>query len=169
MSTNFAKTLVWKLDYDIKLWCHKERTRNTNDHHMSLNKTPMKIFCVRHCWQFPSFAHASQLINLIEIGRCGDIRGSVLPGFRVTMRFYFKLWLVLVTSDCGITAECGVDKSVNTSTAHFCAICETKSLYKNAKCDAYALVCGTNSQNWQAEDQPEVGFFKNNFYPLRLL
>jgi len=38
-----------------------------------------------------------------------------------------------------------------------------------AKCDAYALFCGTNSHNWQAEDQPEVGFFENNFYPLRLV
>jgi len=36
-----------------------------------------------------------------------------------------------------------VDKSVNTSTAHVCAFCETKSLCKNAKCDAYALVAQT--------------------------
>jgi len=28
---------------------------------------PMKIFCVRHCWQLPWFGHASQLVNLIEI------------------------------------------------------------------------------------------------------
>ena len=27
---------------------------------------PMKIFCVCHCWQLPWFAHASQLIYLIE-------------------------------------------------------------------------------------------------------
>jgi len=73
--------------------------------------------------------------------------------------FYFKLGLVLVTSDCGITAECGVDKSGNTSTAHVSAFCETKSLYKRAKCDAYALR-GTNSHNRQAEDQPEVVFKK---------
>jgi len=58
------------------------------------------------------------------------------------------------------TAECGVYKSVNTSAAHVCAFCETKSLCKNAKCDAYALFCGTNSYNRQAEDQPEVGFKK---------
>jgi len=85
------------------------------------------------------------------------------------MRFYFKLGLVLVTSDCGITAVCGVDKSVNTSAAHVCAFCETKSLCKNAKCDAHGRFCGTNSNNRQAEDQPAVGFFLNNFYPLRLL
>jgi len=52
------------------------------------------------------------------------------------MRFYFKVGLVLVTSGCGITAESGMDKSVNTTTAH---VCETKSLCKNAKCDAYTL------------------------------
>jgi len=53
------------------------------------------------------------------------------------MRFCFKLGVVLVSSDCGITAD--VDKSVNTSAAHDCAFCETKSLCKNAKCDAYKL------------------------------
>jgi len=40
MSTNFAKTLVWKHEYDVKLWRHKQRTPNTNDHHMPLNETP---------------------------------------------------------------------------------------------------------------------------------
>jgi len=72
----------------------------------------------------------------MEIGRRGETRGSVLPGIKVTMRFCFKLRLVLVTSDCGITAECGVDKSINTSAEHLCAFCDTKALCKNAKCDA---------------------------------
>jgi len=50
ISTNFAKMLVWKDEYDIKLWRHKEWTANTNDHHIPLIETaPMKIFCVRHC------------------------------------------------------------------------------------------------------------------------
>jgi len=54
MSTNFAKTLVWKQDYDVKLWRHKQRTPNTNDYPMPLNETPpMKIFCVRHCTRQP--------------------------------------------------------------------------------------------------------------------
>jgi len=53
------------------------------------------------------------------------------------MRLNLKLGLVLVTSDCGITAECGVDKLVNTSAAHICAFCHTMSLCKNATCDAY--------------------------------
>ena len=69
-----------------------------------------------------------RLINLIEIGHHSEIRGSVLPGIKATMRFCFKLGLVLVTSDCGIIAECGVDKSVNTRAPHVCAFCESKSL-----------------------------------------
>jgi len=55
------------------------------------------------------------------------------------MRFCFKLGLVLITSDCGITAECDVDKLVNTNPAHVCAFCETRPLCKNAKCDGYTL------------------------------
>jgi len=67
---------------------------------------------------------------------------------------------VLVTSCCGITAECSVNKSVKTTAAHIiCAFCETESLWKNAKCDAYALFCGTNSDNRRAEDQPKSDIF----------
>jgi len=40
MSTNFTKTLVWKHEYDFKLWCHKKRTQNTNVHHIPLIETP---------------------------------------------------------------------------------------------------------------------------------
>jgi len=37
-------------EYDVKLWRHKQRTPNTNDHRMPLNEPPlMRIFCVRHC------------------------------------------------------------------------------------------------------------------------
>jgi len=75
------------------------------------------------------------------------------------------LGLVLDTSDCGITAECSVDKSVNTTAVHICAFCETKSLCKKAKCDAYGLFRGTNSQNRRAEDQQEVGYFFKEFLP----
>ena len=39
---------------------------------------------------------------MIEIGHRPEIRGSVLPGIMVTMRFYCKLGLVLVTSDRGL-------------------------------------------------------------------
>ena len=44
MSTNFTKTLVWKQDYDVILWRHKQRTPNTNDYPMPLNETsPWKV------------------------------------------------------------------------------------------------------------------------------
>jgi len=55
VSTNFAKTLVWKHANDVKLWRHKQRTPNANDHHMTLNHhhyQPMKIFCLRHWFLF---------------------------------------------------------------------------------------------------------------------
>jgi len=75
------------------------------------------------------------------------------------MRFYFMLGLVLVTSDCGITAACGVNKSVNTTAAYICTFFETKFLCKNAKYDAYGLFRGINSHNRRAEDQSKVFFF----------
>jgi len=52
MSTNFAKKLVWKHECDVKLWRHKQRIPNTNDHRMPPNETPMKIFCVRRWMQW---------------------------------------------------------------------------------------------------------------------
>ena len=48
MSTNLAKTLVWKQENDVKLWRHKQRTPNANDHHMTLNQTPP--------WKFSAYA-----------------------------------------------------------------------------------------------------------------
>jgi len=100
------------------------------------------------------------------------------------MRFYFMLGLVLVTSVCGITAECGVNKSVNTSAANFYAFCETSlvqkrevrrlrtycgtnshnSLVQKREVRRLRTYCGTNSHNRRAEDQPEVSFFQNNFF-----
>jgi len=44
MSTNFAKTLVWKHEYDVKLWRHKDCTPQTNDHHTLLNEPPHENF-----------------------------------------------------------------------------------------------------------------------------
>jgi len=44
MSTNFAKTLVWKQDYDVVLWRHKQRTPNTYDYPMPLNEPPHDKF-----------------------------------------------------------------------------------------------------------------------------
>jgi len=56
------------------------------------------------------------------------------------------LGLVLIISDCGFIAECGVNKSVNTSTVYICTFGETKSLCKNAKCDAYGIFLHKQSQ-----------------------
>jgi len=44
VSTNFAKTLVWKHEYDVKLLGHKDCTPQTNDHHMPRNETPRENF-----------------------------------------------------------------------------------------------------------------------------
>ena len=59
MSTNFAKTLVWKHENDVKLWRHKERTPNTNDHHMTLNGPPP--------WRFSAYATALQYICAVGL------------------------------------------------------------------------------------------------------
>ena len=40
MSTNFAKSLVWKHGYDVKLRRHKQRIPNTNDNHMQMPPPP---------------------------------------------------------------------------------------------------------------------------------
>jgi len=44
VSRNFATTLVWKHEYDEKLLRHKQRTPNTNDHHMPLNEITHENF-----------------------------------------------------------------------------------------------------------------------------
>ena len=52
MSTNFAKTLVWKHGNDVRLWRHKQCTPKTNNHHMTLNQTLP--------WKFSAYATALQ-------------------------------------------------------------------------------------------------------------
>jgi len=51
MSTNFAKSLVRKQDYDVTISAHQIQM-TTLCHWM---KPPMKIFCVRHCFSSSSF------------------------------------------------------------------------------------------------------------------
>jgi len=86
------------------------------------------------------------------------------------MHFYFMLRLVLVKSDCGVTAERGVYKSVNTSAAHICEFCETKALSKNAKCDAYALFFVAQTVPFgEQKISLKSHIFKNDFYRLLLL
>jgi len=62
MSTNFAKSLVWKHEYDARLWRHKDRTPQTNDHHMPLNETPHE-----------NFLRASLLLNTCPEISCGQV------------------------------------------------------------------------------------------------
>ena len=78
------------------------------------------------------------------------------------------LGLVLVTSNCGITAECSVNNSVNTAAAYICTFCETKSLCKNAKCDAYGLFVAQTVTVREQKISPKSDIFKNNFYRFRL-
>ena len=158
MSKKLAKTLVWKYDYDVKLWRHKQRTPNINDHHMPLNEIPP--------WKFSAYAtadscHGSLMLRNQLIWSKRNPR-SVLPGFKVTMRFYFNLWLVLVTSDCEITTECGVDKSVNTSIAHVIKKHSSGAgaisfLQKLHSPDAYPV--------GEIYNRSSVGFFPGNGFP----
>jgi len=69
MSTNFAKTLFWKQDYDVKLWRHKQRTPNTNDYPMPLNEAPpWKVSAYatgctrRHCFVLRCRTSTEQLL-----------------------------------------------------------------------------------------------------------
>ena len=39
VNKNFAKTLVLKHEYDVKLWRHKQSKPNTNDDHVPLSET----------------------------------------------------------------------------------------------------------------------------------
>jgi len=80
VSTNFTKMLVWKYECDVKLWRHKQRTPNTNDHHMPLKEPQMKIFCVRHWYEGHRFglpgslaeSCVAQLVSFICIATTND-------------------------------------------------------------------------------------------------
>ena len=62
MSTNFAKTLFWKHEYDVKLQRHKERTPNANDHHMPLYENPHENFLRTPL----NYAHKEYVCTLFE-------------------------------------------------------------------------------------------------------
>jgi len=49
MPTNFAKTLVWKHEYDVKLWRQKSAHQIKMTTICQWMNPHMKIFCVRHC------------------------------------------------------------------------------------------------------------------------
>jgi len=52
MPTNIAKTLVWKHEYNVKLWRHKHHTSNKNDHHIATEWNPPP-------WKFSAYATAA--------------------------------------------------------------------------------------------------------------
>jgi len=55
--------LVWKQDYDVILWRHKQRTPNTNDYPMPLNEPPNEKFL-----RTPLSVHIFRtwILNIIE-------------------------------------------------------------------------------------------------------
>ena len=78
MSTNFAKTLVWKQYYDVKSWRHKQRTTNTNDYPMSLNENPP--------WKFS--AYATVVWTCLNRSAASQVRNGVTGiGAEVILQF----------------------------------------------------------------------------------
>ena len=59
ISTNFAKTLVWKHEYDVKMWRHKQLTPNANDHHMHWMKSPP--------WKVSAYATAAYRFSISRL------------------------------------------------------------------------------------------------------
>jgi len=69
VSTNFAKTLICKREYDVILWRHKERISNNNDHYTPMLNTRI--------WK-------------------GGIQSSSRPGHhQSSARHWLHLWKVL--------------------------------------------------------------------------
>jgi len=60
VSINFAKTLVLKHKYDVKLLRQKQRTPNTNGHHMPLNEISHEYFL-----RTPLYTRNSSCIKLL--------------------------------------------------------------------------------------------------------
>jgi len=81
MSTNFAKTLVWKHNYDVKLWRHKQRTPSTNDYPMPLNETPHEIVLRTPLYVITIFDLLQKIIEWCDIDFIFRLR-----------RLYYKLF-----------------------------------------------------------------------------
>jgi len=85
---------------------------------LRLKRTTVRKSRCLHVY-FPT-VKSKQQINLCAshaVGFHDDTCSVALSGIKDAMGFNFKLGLVLVTSDCGITAECDMDKLVNTTAA----------------------------------------------------
>ena len=87
--------LVWKIEFDFKLWRQKERTPNTNDHHKPLNEpSPMKIFCLRHCVKFSNLRkHRARVENF-------GIRAESEPENVMSATFIPQASLQIAKSTC---------------------------------------------------------------------
>ena len=98
MSTNFAKTLVWKHENYVKLWRHKERTPNTSDHHMTLNELPpwrFSAYATAHSTSAAPSNDSTWLTNVRLKGRLTALfaAGCKMQATREFNIFYFMLLL----------------------------------------------------------------------------
>jgi len=119
-------------------------------------KSPHENYLRMPCWQLSPFAHTSQLINLIE----AISEGLFYQGSSSQCVFISSCDLFWSHQHCGITAECGVDKSITAQRmfTHFANLCPC------AKRQVWHLrTCGTNSYDRQAQDHAEVRLEKTMF------
>ena len=114
VSTNFAKTLVWNPEYDVKLWRHKQRTPNTNDHHIPLTETPHENFLrTPLCWMTHSavFVAAAALQNKFPLSNKflrnpGSMQKIYAHGFLVKSFGGCCRSTVLMAASCWPSSNC---------------------------------------------------------------
>jgi len=69
MSTNFAKTLVWKHEYDVfSVTSQTAHTKYKWPPYAAERTPPMKIFCVRHCFPLSFWLLIYRLYFTIQPG-----------------------------------------------------------------------------------------------------
>jgi len=84
MATNFAKTLVCKHEYDVKLGRHKEHTPNANDHHMPLNEPPpLKISAYATGFTNPADVCSSAVYNQGRLATMFESISYGLPSHKI--------------------------------------------------------------------------------------
>jgi len=80
-STNFAKTLDWKREFNVAVWRHKQRTPSNNDHHTPLHFT--LSFKCGNKFISPNFLCTAEHL------RCGRITYVNRKSWKL---FHFSLW-----------------------------------------------------------------------------
>ena len=149
MSTNFAETLVWKHEYDVKMWRHKQLTPNKNDdicHWMNREPPPMKTFCVRH-WYHITLLTISER-KLKDISR----QTITLPQAAMVMKTVTITW-PLQSRLLNSTLCWSVGCRYQTSKANWALLVSRKSwnslswgvLQKNRVCSSFGEY---DSSNW---------------------